>query len=221
MSFNSRSLSRKSGEPREHWISFRKKNFFQWSLFHIFLKIINYSLQFLTASGKENRRVSEFFLALLEGSGWYTPNYKMAEPMFWGKGKGCDFLQKPCLTIVNGIPTTQFPDHFCTNLGSNGCSFTGVSMAFCGTTQFNKNTSMPLQFNYFGDWTQTIDGFADNCPYYYGYSNLFCQDPRDYKRRTIDGETFGPGGMCFSGTLGKNSPSNQRSYCLNQTVQPP
>lgn len=35
--------------------------------------------------------ISEFTFALLEDSGWYKPEYKYAEKIFWGKGQGCDF----------------------------------------------------------------------------------------------------------------------------------
>lgn len=35
-------------------------------------------------------------MAILEDSGWYIPNYDLAEPIFFGQGKGCDFLNKGC-----------------------------------------------------------------------------------------------------------------------------
>ena len=36
------------------------------------------------------------FSALLEDSGWYKPNYEMAEELHWGKKLGCDFAMKSC-----------------------------------------------------------------------------------------------------------------------------
>lgn len=173
----------------------------------------------MTATGKESRRVSEFFLAVLEGSGWYTPNYEMAEPMFWGKGKGCAFLTSPCMSASNGQFVTQFPDHYCTELRESDCTFTGFSIGFCGTDQNVANTSMPPAFNYFGNFTEMVDGFADNCPYYYGYSDLNCLDPNDQVRALLDGEVFGSQSMCFSGTLKKKAAyKSKRLYCLKQSV---
>ncbi len=46
----------------------------------------------MTASAILDMRVSEFSLALLEGTGWYKVNYDLADKMTWGKNKGCDFL---------------------------------------------------------------------------------------------------------------------------------
>jgi predicted nucleic acid-binding Zn ribbon protein len=28
-------------------------------------------------------------MELLKGSGWYLPDFKTAEPYFWGKSEGC------------------------------------------------------------------------------------------------------------------------------------
>ena len=35
-------------------------------------------------------------MALMEDTGWYLPNYAMAEELKWGKGLGCDFAMKSC-----------------------------------------------------------------------------------------------------------------------------
>ena len=35
-------------------------------------------------------------MALMEDTGWYLPNYDMAEPLKWGAGLGCDFALKSC-----------------------------------------------------------------------------------------------------------------------------
>jgi leishmanolysin-like peptidase len=39
---------------------------------------------------------SRITFALLEDSGWYTPNYDMAQPLKWGRSLGCDFAKKSC-----------------------------------------------------------------------------------------------------------------------------
>ena len=35
-------------------------------------------------------------MALMEDTGWYLPNYEMAEELKWGAGLGCDFALKSC-----------------------------------------------------------------------------------------------------------------------------
>lgn len=47
----------------------------------------------MIATNKKNPLVSLFTLALLNSTGWYTSvDRSFAEPMVWGKGKGCAFL---------------------------------------------------------------------------------------------------------------------------------
>lgn len=47
----------------------------------------------MIASGKKGAFISRFTLALLDSSGWYeSVNYTYSETSFWGKGKGCNFL---------------------------------------------------------------------------------------------------------------------------------
>jgi hypothetical protein len=37
----------------------------------------------MTASQMDDFRITEITLALLESTGWYTPDYSMAEPCIW------------------------------------------------------------------------------------------------------------------------------------------
>ena len=76
----------------------------------------------MTSGNLLGRRVSEFSLALLEGSGWYIPDYSYAEPFFFGQGQGCDFIYKQC----DSRP--QFSE-YCSN--GRGCSPHGRSGGFC------------------------------------------------------------------------------------------
>ncbi len=50
----------------------------------------------MTASLLPNMAISSFTLALYEDSNWYGVDYTLAEPMFWGKNGGCDFIDKGC-----------------------------------------------------------------------------------------------------------------------------
>ena len=36
-------------------------------------------------------------MALMEDTGWYLPNYDLADDFKWGRKLGCDFAKKSCL----------------------------------------------------------------------------------------------------------------------------
>jgi len=171
----------------------------------------------MTASTITDMRVSEFLLAFFEGTGWYTPDYKMAEPMFWGKGQGCDFLDTPCLDS-NG--ETSFPDFFCTNTGEDGCSYTNGGYAICGTNDMSvTDSSLNSNFDYFGGNVVMRDRFADNCPYYVNYLDGNCGDESNEDINLEGSEYFGSKSSCFTGTLGENKAKSQKSsYCFKKTV---
>ena len=51
----------------------------------------------MTGTHTQNPLYSRITLALMEDTGWYLPNYDMADPLKWGRGLGCDFVLKSCL----------------------------------------------------------------------------------------------------------------------------
>jgi len=167
----------------------------------------------LTASSSEGRRVSEFLLSALEGSGWYDVNYKMAEPMFWGKDKGCDFLDKTC---VKSDKTSRFPDHFCTPLQSEGCSLLNTGYGYCGHNKEETSDALPSSENYFGGNIIVIDKYVDNCPYFRKYANGDCEEPRDEPIRSPK-ESYGPGSSCFVADL--FGTSQNYGYCFKKTCK--
>ena len=65
---------------------------------------------------------SQFTLALLEGSGWYTANYSMADPYWFGQGEGCSFLTGTC--------SASSYEEWCTG-SSRGCTVTGRGGGSC------------------------------------------------------------------------------------------
>mmetsp|Transcript_37905 Transcript_37905/g.33924 ORF Transcript_37905/g.33924 Transcript_37905/m.33924 type:complete len:267 (-) Transcript_37905:1031-1831(-) len=85
----------------------------------------------MTASEIDDARMSAFTLAFLEGTGWYTPDYDMAEPMNWGKNQGCEFYEGPC--ISGSGPSSEF-DEFCVPMEQVGCTWTRAAQAYCGAT---------------------------------------------------------------------------------------
>ena len=79
--------------------------------------------EMMTSGVFRAQRISEFTFAVLEGSGWYEPNYNFAEPFFFGKDKGCEFWRGP--------ETPEKPKEFCPEKGARGCSPTGRGGAYC------------------------------------------------------------------------------------------
>src|SRR5688500_6328900 len=101
----------------------------------------------MTASAILELRVTEFSLALLEGSGWYQVDYSKAEPITYGKNQGCDFLDTPC--VDNTTFTANF-EEFCSPLETRACSRTYRGFAYCGTPTALTSTdaSLPASFDY-------------------------------------------------------------------------
>ena len=168
--------------------------------------------EYMTASAINDARISEFTLAFLEGTGWYTANYSMAEPFFWGKNKGCSFVNGFC--VYKTTFKANF-DEFCSPLTSKGCTFHGRSGGYCATTSPAASSSLDPDMNYWKNNTALPDTFADNCPYYRAYSNVDCEDPADAKRAILSAEVYGTGSKCFMGTLYPTGTlSSKTAFCL-------
>jgi len=144
------------------------------------------------SSGSFNGRlISEFSLALLEGSGWYAPNYNYAEPYFFGQGQGCNFIAQKCSA------TKTFFDEFC--IGSNrGCAPNGRAGGNCFS-----------------------DSKADGCNFVMPVPGYDCENINGVKyARLPDLEVYGRdvGSKCFSGDLSSyKSISTQTSFCFKYT----
>jgi leishmanolysin len=137
------------------------------------------------------RRITEFTLALLEGSGWYIPDYNYAEPYFFGQGQGCSFISSTCSSS-----TAKF-DEYC--VGSNrGCAPHGRGGGRCSS-----------------------DSISDSCRYYYPSEDYDCDnaDAEDFARLP-ELQVFGrgAGSKCFTGDLNTRQSTNGRtSFCFKYT----
>ena len=104
---------------------------------------------------------SALTLALLEDSGWYQSNFSLAEALLWGRGKGCAYVQSPCVsdngaTLLAGM---------CAVSNSVGCTADRRAKGGCNLVTWNG--PLPAQFQYFND--PTLGGelpVMDYCPYY-------------------------------------------------------
>jgi len=141
----------------------------------------------MTSGVIDGRRITEFDLAMLEGSGWYVANYSFAEPFYFGKGEGCNFLKQDC-----AAKTFSFPD-FCTG-SSRGCTNVGRGGGIC-----------------------TTDTRSDNCRYNIPDVDYNCENPdaadnARYPETQVFGRTAGS--KCFEGNLTKLTSSSQTSFCF-------
>lgn len=153
----------------------------------------------MTASAITDPRISEFTLALLEGSGWYKPEYNMTEPYTRGKSLGCNFTDGPC---KNSADKPNFVPEFCnSNSPSVGCTFTSRAIGFCGVKVFN-------------------DTFADNCPYYSSDVTFDCKNTANQMYAAFTEEIYGPISRCFKGDLVKvENQTSQRVFCFPTNVR--
>ena len=162
--------------------------------------------------------ITEFTLAVLEGSGWYQVQYNMTEPFNWGKNEGCSFLDGPCLSSTTFQPNF---DEYCSPLSQQGCSFSARSIAFCGAVQpYVVDPSLINSLNYFNNDTIMADTFVDNCPYFTGVPSLDCEDPSSQAFASIQQELYGASSRCFVGTLAPlgYQALGQLSYCFPVNV---
>jgi leishmanolysin len=155
--------------------------------------------ELMTASDIPDARITEFTLALLEGSGWYTPDYTMAEPMTWGKGLGCSFINSPCIDSTSKLPAFK---EFCGPAVKEGCFYGNRYRGYCGF-----GTGTPDEYNYWGNSTISKDMFSNGCPYFLPYSNGDCENATGIGS-TILSEAFGTGSKCFQVTLAKQTVAN-------------
>ena len=141
----------------------------------------------MTSGVIDGYRVSQFSLALLEGSGWYIPDYTYAEPFYFGQGEGCGFIYQTCSTAIYNFP------EFC-SVASRGCTAAGRGGAMCAS-----------------------DSRSDGCYYMFPQADYDCDNPDAIDNARLPAlETYGRGlnSKCFSGTLTTLSRSSQTSFCF-------
>jgi leishmanolysin len=142
---------------------------------------------FMASGSIFGRRVSQFSLAFLEGSGWFQPDYSYAEPFFYGKGQGCSFITGTCSSGSSNF------EEYCVG-SSRGCSPTGRGGGSCQS-----------------------DSLTENCRYYYPSENNDCENDNgaDYARFPSL-ETYGrsTNSRCFAGNLNTRDSNSPTSFCF-------
>jgi len=174
----------------------------------------------MTASDMKDQRFSEFTFALLEGTGWYQVNYDHAEPMTFGKNKGCEFLDTKCVNTSTGL--ANFPE-FCSPLSGRQVSYTKRGFGYCGTPLATYTSpNLISAFDYWGNGTVMVDSFADNCPTVMIVKDYDCEDSSQAKNALLGSyEYYGIGAHSFSGKLSKGYGPYVRpeGYCFKTHVK--
>jgi len=145
----------------------------------------------MTSGLIHDMQISELTLALLESTGWYAPDYTMADPYNWGRGQGCNFMTKSCSS--SGF---NYPEYFCKS-SSRGCTASGTSGGSCST-----------------------DSRSDGCKWIHPSTSYHCENPKaDDYARLPSLQSFGrsAGSKCFTGTLSTSSSASSTSFCFKYT----
>jgi hypothetical protein len=163
-----------------------------------------------------NQYVTALTLALLEDSGWYLPNYEVAQNSPFGLGRGCEFVDEKCVQS-GGLPEWA-RGTFCNNPSDIGCSSDRENVAFCDIAKWNGD--LPTGYQYFSD--PTMGGGliqSDFCPAYtttYKFDSEGESLSLDCTNKAIndmwikgEDETFGTSSRCFETSNGA------RGMCLN------
>ena len=162
--------------------------------------------------------LSPLTLALFEDSGWYKVSYETAELSPFGKGRGCDFVNDPCINN-DGIPVFG-KDIFCNSPSSfetDGvtvnnaevvCEPTHKSFAVCDLFDINALPTDIAQFvprngvRYFSntDLSSVLFPTADYCPLPLVPANLDCTNTLNSTNLQIyQGESRGISSRCVNG----------------------
>ena len=174
--------------------------------------------------------ISEFTLSLLEDSGWYKVNYYTGGLMRFGKNKGCEFLNKDCITNLN----SNFKYEFCDFPAANQptCSSGRQSRTYC-KAEIKTNSKENIEYKRFGNFYGRAN--ADNCPvsdleieeekqiYYvgnckygngkYGTHNNFGEDLSNEDFLEVLGEKYGSNSYCvLSSVLPEDKKNISTSY---------
>jgi len=145
----------------------------------------------MTSGVMHGRRISEFSLGLLEGTGWYQPDYSYAEPYYFGSGQGCSFLKSSCASSSFTF------DEFCKVQASRGCTAAGLGGGVCQS-----------------------DTRSDGCKHYYPTRDLDCESPEaeNYARLpNLQAFGRGSGSKCFGGDLSSTSKASKTTFCFKYT----
>lgn len=103
---------------------------------------------------------SRLTFALLEDSGWYQPDYELAEDLAWGKNLGCDFALLSCMqlmemNVIAGEPKYPFCNTLTKRSSKTSCTADRKAVGSCNLAMFNSR--VPRQYQNF----DSVDGVSN------------------------------------------------------------
>ena len=166
-----------------------------------------------------NQVMSNITAALLEDSGWYKVNHSNIICLAWGKGRGCDFINNPCM---DPTPQAVFPE-FCNVKDKPGCTFDHSALAKCSGAATTTNEFLDQDVNYYQNNSYHYINNMDNCPAF------IPEYPVEYGLCTFDtrkvhlfqkyDQGFGINSRCFTGTWYKiKGNATYHNGCINTKV---
>eukprot|EP00579_Thalassiosira_antarctica_P012174 CAMPEP_0201918814 /NCGR_PEP_ID=MMETSP0903-20130614/7867_1 /ASSEMBLY_ACC=CAM_ASM_000552 /TAXON_ID=420261 /ORGANISM="Thalassiosira antarctica, Strain CCMP982" /LENGTH=758 /DNA_ID=CAMNT_0048455199 /DNA_START=167 /DNA_END=2440 /DNA_ORIENTATION=+ len=129
---------------------------------HWDLRLYNNDIMAAVYTGS-TQYITALTLAFLEDTGWYRPNYAVAENSPFGLGAGCEFVEDQC--IQNGTVPKWADGTFCSSTSSVGCTTDKHLIAFCDIS--NWPDDLPSEYQYFEDPSLgSVLQQRDFCPAY-------------------------------------------------------
>ncbi|XP_023338328.1 leishmanolysin-like peptidase, partial [Eurytemora carolleeae] len=175
----------------------------------------------MTGTHTQNPIYSRITMALMEDTGWYLPNYEMAEELKWGAGLGCDFALKSCKEWMDSRQRAGKSIHpYCNKVKRDPleteCTDDRSSVALCNLVNHGNELPPHLQnfdriphvnisdVGYYGGSV----GLADYCPYIQEFtwrsnnvvvrgSHCMYEENQPSDERNFALEKYGEGAKCF------------------------
>ncbi|CAH0757706.1 unnamed protein product [Diatraea saccharalis] len=132
----------------------------------------------MTGTHTQNSVFSRVTFALLEDTGWYRAEYSRADPLHWGRGRGCSFAMQSCKHWMHDHTyRRKNPAPFCQRIKGSPlrteCSPHRSAVVLCNLVRHD--TILPRQYQHFDLLPNVPPGdeafyggsvsLADYCPY--------------------------------------------------------
>lgn len=171
--------------------------------------------------------LSEVTLALFHDSGWYLPDYSMADSLVkgvhWGYQQGCAFASQRC--IEDG--QTSHGRFWCTSKNSRSCSLDRLGEVQCSTAPIPAGQAIPSALVYSQPPLLGFVAEADYCPFYHvRITNHECTDVTSttfpISNVNFERESFGSKSRCLDSTLNGNvkAPTGMYKVDSNKFTKP-
>jgi len=177
----------------------------------------------MTGTHTQKPVYSRITFALMEDTGWYQPDYDLAQPLKWGKGLGCHFAKKSCKEWIDNKRQRGESIHpYCDKVKKDPleteCTDSREAVALCNLMEYPKELEGRYQnFDSLPGVKNDKEGkryggsvnLADYCPYIQEFTwksndvvirgsqcHFVENNPNPEKNFAL--ETYGPSSRCFN-----------------------